>query len=147
MRLSAKNRYGLAAMVLLAKEYGKGKVIAVNNIAENLSISKIYLEQIFSRFREARLVISQKGAQGGYYLSLPPKSVTVYDIFLAVDPALFEKTEDTVSAGALNIEKAMRLTVFDQLEQILAATLRRVTLEEVTQKAMEIGADGYMYYL
>ena len=48
MKISAKGRYGLAAMSYIAQNYRTGSPITIISIAEKLGISKIYLEQVFS---------------------------------------------------------------------------------------------------
>ena len=47
MKISAKGRYGLAAMTYLARNYAAGTPITIVSISEKLGISKIYLEQVF----------------------------------------------------------------------------------------------------
>ena len=47
MKISAKGRYGLAAMTYLARNYEAGTPITIISISEKLGISKIYLEQVF----------------------------------------------------------------------------------------------------
>lgn len=51
----------------------QNECITISSIAEKLGISKIYLEQVFSLLKRAKLVTSLKGAQGGYQLSKIPK--------------------------------------------------------------------------
>ena len=53
MRISAKGRYGLAAMAYLAHSYNNGAPVTIIRISEKLGISKIYLEQVFSLLRKA----------------------------------------------------------------------------------------------
>ena len=48
MKISAKGRYGLAAMTYLARNFASGSPITIISISEKLGISKIYLEQVFS---------------------------------------------------------------------------------------------------
>lgn len=48
MKISAKGRYGLAAMTYLTRNYAAGTPITIVSISEKLGISKIYLEQVFS---------------------------------------------------------------------------------------------------
>ena len=45
MKVSTKSRYGLAAMVDLAEQYGKGPV-ALRSVAARQQVSEHYLEQL-----------------------------------------------------------------------------------------------------
>ena len=88
MKLSAKGRYGLAAMTQLAMNYHAGGPVTIIKISERLGISKIYLEQVFSLLKRAKLVRSIKGSQGGYQLAREPERITAYDILATIELAL-----------------------------------------------------------
>ena len=88
MRISAKGRYGLAAMIELTWLSANGKLIPVATLSDHLGISKIYLEQIFSLLKRGKLVTSVKGAQGGYRLARDASEISVYDILSALEQTL-----------------------------------------------------------
>ncbi len=75
MRLSTKGRYGLKTMVDLAMEYGRGPM-SVAALAKLQGISESYLEQLVGALRRAGLVVSARGAQGGYSLARGPDEIT-----------------------------------------------------------------------
>ncbi|NLM09862.1 MAG: Rrf2 family transcriptional regulator [Clostridiaceae bacterium] len=135
MRISAKGRYALAALTFMAQQYNNGEYITIITISEELGISKIYLEQVFSLLKKAELVFSSKGAQGGYQLSRMPKQITVLDVLSAVEMSLFEQTKDTVPDKAPEIEKALRLSVFDILDKSVEKALKGVTLSDLVNEA------------
>ena len=85
MKISAKGRYGLAAMTYLARNYASGSPITIISISEKLGISKIYLEQVFSLLKRANLVHSIKGSQGGYQLAREPRAISAYDILSSIE--------------------------------------------------------------
>lgn len=148
MRISAKGRYGLAAVISMAESGGAEISVTVISLSERLKISKIYLEQVFSLLKRGNVVISIKGAQGGYRLARPPKDITVYNVLSAIENSLFEKTEPTVPEGDKDIEKAMNEIVFDVLDSSVKETLSGITIEDITnQAAIHKGGDNYMYYL
>ena len=84
MKVSTKSRYGLAAMVDLAEQHGKGPV-ALRNVAARQQVSEHYLEQLMSSLRKAGIVHSVRGAQGGYVLARDPASISVGDIVRAME--------------------------------------------------------------
>ena len=57
MKISAKGRYGLAAMIVLARSYESSSPVTIISISEHLGISKIYLEQVFSLLKRSFLGI------------------------------------------------------------------------------------------
>jgi len=148
MRISAKGRYALAVMVQMAETYGNGEYIAVVNISKSLGISKIYLEQIFSLLKKSGLLHSVKGTQGGYHLAKRPRLITAADILSAVEVSLFEETKNTASEKAFEIEKAVRLLVFDALDSKVKETLEGITLEALVSEMEKYKIDDKnMFYI
>ncbi|HEY8392342.1 MAG TPA: Rrf2 family transcriptional regulator [Capillibacterium sp.] len=135
MRISAKGRYALAALTYMAQQNQKGEYITILTISEELGISKIYLEQVFALLKKAELVFSAKGAQGGYQLVRPPQEITVLDVLSAVEVSLFEQTQDTVAEKAPAIEKALRQSAFEVVDQSLRKTLSGITLADLVSAA------------
>ena len=84
MKLSSRGRYGLKAMVDLAIEYGSGPVSAAV-LAGRQGISLAYLEQLIAALRKAKLIISNRGVQGGYVLSRPPQEITVGEVLRVLE--------------------------------------------------------------
>ncbi len=132
MRVSAKGRYALAAVTHMAGRHPAGECITLISISEKLGISKIYLEQVFSLLKRGGVVLSVKGAQGGYQLTRMPRQITVLEVLSAVELSLFEPAEETVRSKAPEIEAVLRLSAFDALDQAVRDTLGRITLEELS---------------
>ena len=149
MRISAKGRYALAAVVSMAQQHPQNDgSITLISISERLGISKIYLEQVFSLLKRGELVTSVKGAQGGYLLSASPGQISVFDVLSAVETGLFDKTEDTVFEKAPEIEFAMRESAFRVLDDAVAASLSQISLEDlVLASEKHKGDDAAMYYI
>ncbi|MGL4283392.1 RrF2 family transcriptional regulator [Eubacterium aggregans] len=148
MRISAKGRYGLAAMITLAQESTQDLCTPVIVIAEKLGLSKIYLEQVFALLKRGKLVTSIKGAQGGYRLSRPAPQINAYEILTAVEQVLFEPTEDSVSEAAHLVEATMRECVFDFLDDQLRSALESVTLAQLVKSLEQRSLDGpFMFFV
>ena len=147
MRISAKARYGLAAMVYFATRYPTQTKFTVLEISGALKISKIYLEQVFTQLKLAGIVQATKGPQGGYSLTRSPGETTVYDVLSATETSLFEPTPATVDDSAPHIERAMADAVFTVLDQAVKDSLSKITLEQLAEKAIQDNSRGYMYYL
>jgi len=141
MRISAKGRYALAAVISMAQQYNSGEYITVISISEKLGISKIYLEQVFSLLKKAKIVNSTKGTQGGYQLARTPSQITVLDVLMSVEVSLFEQAQETVSDKAPDIEQALRLSVFNVLDKNLRQTLSTITIADLV-----IEAENYKNY-
>lgn len=148
MRISARGRYALAATVSMAARHAAGDNITVISLSEDLGISKIYLEQVFSLLKKADVVSSHKGAQGGYRLSRPPQDISALEVLSAADLSLFEETGDTVKERAPGIETAMRLKVFDAADGAVRDTLNGVSLQDLADETKKHRkGQAYMYFI
>ena len=65
MKLTTKGRYAVMAMADLAS-YSKDKPVSLSEISSRQNISLAYLEQLFIRLKEDKLVKSIRGVKGGY---------------------------------------------------------------------------------
>ena len=147
MRISAKARYGLAAMVYFAMRYPSQTKFTVLEISEALKISKIYLEQVFTQLKLAGVVQATKGPQGGYSLARLPEETSVFDVLSATETSLFDPTPATVGDSAPHIEQVMEGSVFGILDQAVQHSLSSITLAELAEQAIQNSTTGYMYYL
>jgi Rrf2 family protein len=77
--LSKKTQYAIKALVILGKNYGK-QPMQILRIAQEDKIPKKFLEQILLELRNAGLLVSKKGAGGGYSLNKDPKEIFLTQI-------------------------------------------------------------------
>ena len=84
MKLTTKGRYAVMAMADLAL-YQTGKPVSLNDISLRQNISLSYLEQLFSKLKNGKLVKSIRGPSGGYILDKSPKDIKLSNIIFAVD--------------------------------------------------------------
>ncbi len=87
MKISAKGIYGVQTMVALARGCGEN-LQSVKCIAEAQGIPQAFLEQVISPLRKAELVISVRGAGGGYALAKEPKDITIGEILRELEGPL-----------------------------------------------------------
>jgi Rrf2 family protein len=85
--LTRKGKYGLKAMLTLAREYGRGPIL-ISDLAEHDAIPKKFLENILLTLKHRGLVQSRKGPHGGYQIGRPPANISVGDVIRAVDGPL-----------------------------------------------------------
>ena len=86
MRVSAKADYAIRATVELAAA-GAGPVKG-DRLAQAQEIPPNFLENILVDLRNAGLVASKRGAEGGYWLARPAEEITLADVIRAVDGPL-----------------------------------------------------------
>jgi Rrf2 family protein len=87
MRVSQRGLYALKALLHLAGAYGRG-VVKIRTVAEAEDIPEKFLEGILLSLRNARVVSSQRGRDGGYRLRRPPEEILVGDVVRLIDGPL-----------------------------------------------------------
>ena len=83
MKLSAKGRYAIQAMINIALNNTKEPITLVS-LARRQKISLSYLEQLFSLLRKKNLVSGVRGPGGGYKLINKPENITIAQILSAI---------------------------------------------------------------
>lgn len=85
MRLTTKCRHAVTALIHLANRSNEQNTVSLAEISTIQGVSISYLEQLFSKMRQAELVIGTRGPGGGYRLNRPAEQITVADIADAID--------------------------------------------------------------
>lgn len=84
MKLSTKGRYGLRALIDLAK-YSTDDPVSITSISDRQGISERYLEQLMGLLKKSGLVKSIRGAGGGYMLAKDLEDISVGDVLRALE--------------------------------------------------------------
>ena len=85
--ISKKAKYGLKAMMRLAREYGRGPVLIADLAAEE-GIPKKFLEFILLELKQKGMLQSKKGKGGGYLLARHPEEISAGGVLRALDGSL-----------------------------------------------------------
>lgn len=133
MKLTTKGRYAVTAMLDLAL-HNDGDPVSLAEISSRQSISLSYLEQLFSKLRKNKLVISMRGPGGGYRLGRDPESVSIADIIVAVD----ENIDATRCKGEANCDgdrkRCLTHDLWMDLSKQIKTFLSNISLEDMKQK-------------
>ena len=84
MRITTRGRYGLRAMVDMARHQGNGPVM-MRAITERQGIPRKYLHSLLMSLKGAELVRSLRGSRGGYVLAKDPSAITAREILQALE--------------------------------------------------------------
>ncbi len=132
MRITAKVDYAVRAATMLATEASRDSgPVKGDRIATTQSIPVKYLENILSELRQAGIVRSQRGAEGGYWLARPAAEISVADVIRAVEGPLAhvrgERAENLdYPDGTGSLQE-----VWVALRAALRNVLERVTLDDI----------------
>ena len=129
MRVSAKSDYAIRAAVELAAA-GDGPVKG-EQIAQAQEIPPNFLENIMADLRNAGLVTSRRGADGGYWLARPAREIALADVIRAVDGPLANvrgvRSEQVAYRGSAEPLRDVWIAVRASLRSVL----EHVTIEDV----------------
>jgi Rrf2 family protein len=84
VKLSTKSRYGLRALIEIAKNYNISPVKR-KEISANQKISDSYLENILILLKTSRIIETTRGINGGYVLCRKPSEITVFEILSVLE--------------------------------------------------------------
>ncbi len=85
--ISTKGRYATRIMIRLSL-LSKDRPVQKSAISSAEGISSDYIEQILIKLKAAGLVVSHRGARGGYTLAKPSGEISVADVVEATEGAV-----------------------------------------------------------
>jgi Rrf2 family transcriptional regulator, cysteine metabolism repressor len=85
MKISAKAEYACLALLALAQQGPEAPPLRIREISEAHAIPERYLVQILLQLKGAGLVVSTRGAAGGYRLARPAAAITLGEVLAVID--------------------------------------------------------------
>lgn len=154
MSLSRRTQYGLLTLMHLALVRTEQEACAAREIATRHRIPGKYLEQILGQLRRAGLVVSERGAQGGYQLASHPKQITIKEVFQVFGEATIigtgvstrggtQRTRKTkgsrVGPGAHPSKAGQTLdTMLTEIQRGIDQLLQKYTLYDLVERKLEL---------
>ncbi len=144
MKLSAKERIGLRAMVEFARRYGTNPV-PLSEVARAEELPLPYLEHVVAALRRAGLLQSIRGAHGGYMLTRQPSAISISDVFRAVEGSVMT-LECTSTDGSFCIREPVCATCsfWQALASRLSETLENTSLADILPQDTGLAGDAQM---
>ena len=87
MIFSTRAEYGVRLMVELGRQDTDGPT-PLNVIADAEGLPLPYLEHVVAKLKKAGLVVSTRGAHGGYGLARPAAEITMDEVVLALEGSI-----------------------------------------------------------
>ncbi len=114
--ISQKTKYAIKALITLAEEQAAGgSSLRIEEIANRSNTPKRFLEHILIDIRNAGIIGSRRGRDGGYTLIKSPESISVSEVLRMIDgpiaplPCLsrraYQRCDDCVDEKACRIRK------------------------------------------
>lgn len=142
--MSANSRLTIAAHALawIGLYQRRGHEVATSEqIATSANTNPVVIRRLLGELRKAGLVESRRGVGAGWSLARDLESVTLLDVYEAVEPgplfAMHRTTPDQECVVGRGIQPAMR-TVYEGIEKTLRNELARVTLADVLRDVLAV---------
>jgi Rrf2 family protein len=129
--VTSKSRYAVVALAELARA-GENPM-PIGQVAERRNIPVQFLEQLFSTLRRAGILISHRGAKGGYTLARPADQINVLEVVQALDGVVGQEGKE---AGG----------IWEEGVEALRATFRATTIADIARREAEEAGAG-MYHI
>jgi Rrf2 family protein len=135
MRVSHRGLYALQALIHLAEAY-EGGLVAARSVAEKEGIPEKFLEGILLALKNARVVSSARGREGGYRLRKPPGEIFIGDVVRLIDGPL-APFGDVVELQRRVRTEARHPGLFDlflEVRNAAAAIVDRTSLADLVER-------------
>jgi Rrf2 family protein len=135
MKISHRGLYALKALLNLAAAHERG-LVKIHVIAEEEDIPEKFLEGILVTLKNARLVASERGREGGYRLRRPPAEIQVGEVVRLMDGPLAPLGDAVELADRVRNEPRHPglFDVFLDVRNAAAAILDHTTLADVLRR-------------
>jgi len=140
--ISTKGEYGVRIMVDLAKHYGEHPR-SLTDISQAELLPLAYLEQLVKMLRESNppLVISTRGAHGGYRLSRSPEKISMGEIVRVLEGPIAPMicaTEGEMTQICGFLDSCKTRSLWATLRDVVARTLDNMTLADLVADSPEL---------
>lgn len=133
MKLNTKVRYAVRMMTDIMK-YSEGETVPLKDVADRQNLSKRYLSQLATPLKNAQLLKSVWGMNGGYMLARPGSEITIIEIMEAVEGPI--SIIDCISDGELcmRTDGCECRSLWIGLNDAIVSYLKKCTLEDLADK-------------
>lgn len=139
MKISTKGRYGLRALIDLAR-YSEIEPVSISSIAARQKISERYLEQLMTLMKKAGLVKSIRGAGGGYVLDREMEEISVGDVLRSLEGNLepvectgFDEEDSCEAAGG-----CVTKYVWQRINESINKTVNEISLKQLVEESKQV---------
>ena len=133
MRLTRGSDYGLRGMLYMARQ-PLGQVCLVSQVAVAEELPESYLAKIFQDLARSRLLISHRGAKGGFSLVDDPQEINLLQIIEAVEGPIALAPCLDIREGCDRVDLCEIYDALDSAQAQMISVLESTTLADLVAK-------------
>jgi Rrf2 family protein len=137
VKIPVKLDYTCRILCELARHYEGGQPVRIDDLSRVEEVPANYLAQILGELKNAKLVVSRRGIQGGFLLARAPDHITLFDIVQAVEGDLMELSGNYEGRSGRKLK-----AIWNEIRAAAVNKARGYTLD-----AMAAKAEAEMYYI
>ena len=131
MKITAKARYALRILMDIALNEKRERPRTIKEIADEQGIGEKFISRIVVTLREAGMISSSRGREGGFRLAKAPCDISLLAIIEAVQGEI--ALVDCVASRTIctRSEACVTRTVWSDVNLLIRSTLQTVSLEQI----------------
>jgi len=102
MKVSRKTEYGLRCVWRLALE--EERTVTLAELAETTAAPAAFLAKLLQGLCAAGIVVSQRGAKGGFRLARPAQETSLYEVYVAMEGRRAAREQCAVSPNVCGVD-------------------------------------------
>ncbi|SIS18140.1 Rrf2 family transcriptional regulator [Natronorubrum thiooxidans] len=141
--MNGSSRLVVATHVLTVLAVVSDQRLSSEKLAWSLNTNPVVVRRLLGHLRDADLVISKRGPNGGFALARSPDDVSLYDIYeaLEVDSLFtFHPNEPNEACPVGDNIQAILTETLKPAEKALTDELKTITIDDLSQQILERSA-------
>lgn len=137
--MAANSKFSVAVHALSVLSYygSADQPLTSEIVASSVNTNPVVIRRLLSSLKEAGLIESQSGNQGGLKLAKSPDKITLADIYRALEPERFMSIHSNKENKKCDVSRNIKPildVVIDETENALSGSLQRTTLADLVKK-------------
>jgi Rrf2 family protein len=140
MARSTNTQFAVAVHVLvILTGFSNGRPVSSEELAKSANVNSVYVRRVLGPMRNAGLVRSRSGANGGWELAAEPGKITLEQVWLVLqgdDPVLGLHGPDPTCVAGRSVQRSL-MSIDHTVASAVATALRHITVQDISQGVPE----------
>jgi Rrf2 family protein len=135
--MSANSRFPVAVHIMTALAYRDGDWLSSPLLASSVRTNPVVIRRLLIRLQKAGLVQAHTGKSGGVQLARRPESITLLDVFRAVEggsPFVLPHKPENKACAVSCAMKRLLSSVLAETDRAISRSLEKVRLSDLARE-------------
>jgi len=135
--MAPNSRFAVAVHVMTALAHNRGRWVSSPALAQSVRTNPVVIRRLLIRLRRSGLVEARTGTAGGVQLARKPESITLLDIFRAVEggsPFLLPDKPENKACEVSCAMKRLLASVLAETDRAISKSLEKVRLSDLERE-------------